>query len=164
MDNILENLNPKQKQAVQIIEGPVLILSGPGSGKTKVITHRLAYLIENKISPSNILAVTFTNKAADEMKQRVIKILKRKTGIPFIGTFHSFCLKILRKKIDKLGYKKSFVIYDQDDQLKIIKKISKRLNIDKDQFSPKKISTTISSLKNEVIDYITYEENAQEYF
>ncbi|MBU3922715.1 UvrD-helicase domain-containing protein, partial [Patescibacteria group bacterium] len=164
MENILKDLNEKQKQAVETINGPVLILSGPGSGKTKVITHRLAYLIENKISPSNLLAVTFTNKAAEEMKLRVINILKRKTDIPFIGTFHSFCLRILRKEIDKLNYKKSFVIFDEDDQLKVIKKIIKVLNIDQDQFSAKKISNTISSLKNEVIDYKTYEENAIEYF
>ena len=164
MENILKDLNEKQKQAVETINGPVLILSGPGSGKTKVITHRLAYLIENKISPSNLLAVTFTNKAAEEMKLRVINILKRKTDIPFIGTFHSFCLRILRKEIDKLNYKKSFVIFDEDDQLKVIKKIIKVLNVDQDQFSAKKISNTISSLKNEVIDYKTYEENAIEYF
>ena len=108
MDNILKNLNSKQKEAVQIIDGPVLILAGPGSGKTRVLTHRLAYLIKNNIPSNNILAVTFTNKAADEMKKRVKKLLSNKSPMPFIGTFHSFCLRILRKEISKLGYKKSF--------------------------------------------------------
>ena len=112
--DILKNLNSKQRTAVETTEGPLLILAGPGSGKTRVLTHRLAYLIEKGISSKNILAVTFTNKAADEMKQRIKRLLKSKISMPFIGTFHSFCLRILRKEIDKLGYKKSFVIYDEE--------------------------------------------------
>jgi len=164
MDDILKNLNPKQKEAVTTTSGPLLILAGPGSGKTRVLTHRLAYLIKNGISSQNILAVTFTNKAADEMKTRVVKLIEKGKTSPFIGTFHSFCLRILRVEIEKLGYGKNFVIYDDDDQLSIIKKVMQNLEINKDQFPPKKISTTISALKSEFINYKTYEENAREYF
>ncbi len=164
MDNILKNLNSKQKKAVQTTEGPLLILAGPGSGKTRVLTHRLAYLIKKDIASRNILAVTFTNKAAGEMKQRVNKLLNRETSIPFIGTFHAFCLRILRKQIDKLGYKKSFVIYDEEDQLKLIKQVMNKLDINKEQFQPKKVSTIISALKSEIINWQGYEKQAQEYF
>ena len=164
MDVILENLNPKQQEAVTVIDGPLLILAGPGSGKTKVLTHRLAYLIKNNIHPQNILAVTFTNKAADEMKTRMQRLLGNTNYLPFIGTFHSFCLKTLRKEIDKLEYKKNFVIYDEDDQLSLMKEVIKNLEINPDQFSAKKSLHIISSLKNETIDYKTYEGSAQEFF
>ena len=160
----MKNLNPRQKEAITIINGPLLILAGPGSGKTRVLTHRLAYLVANNIPPENILAVTFTNKAADEMKQRVTKLAGKNFFIPLIGTFHSVCLKVLRKEIDKLGYKKSFVIYDEDDQLSVIKKIIQALEINKDQFPPKKCSAIISALKSEFTDFKTYSENAKEYF
>ncbi len=180
MDEILKNLNPRQKEAVTHTEGPLLILAGPGSGKTRVLTHRLAYLIKSGVSPANILAVTFTNKAADEMKTRVVSLLanadKRRfsrpsastadlrRGIPFIGTFHAFCLRILRREIDKLGYKKTFAIYDEDDQLSLIKQIIQDLEINKDQFPAKKAATTISALKSEYIDANKYENEAREYF
>jgi len=164
MDDILVNLNPKQQEAVTTIDGPVLILAGPGSGKTKVLTHRLAYMVKSGILPQNILAVTFTNKAAGEMKNRMQALLKDENFIPFIGTFHSFCLKTLRKEISKLGYKPSFVIYDEDDQLSLVKDVIKRLEINQDQFSAKRALHTISSLKNEIIDYKEYENNAQEFF
>ncbi|MCX6730120.1 MAG: UvrD-helicase domain-containing protein, partial [Candidatus Portnoybacteria bacterium] len=164
MDDILTNLNPKQQEAVTTIDGPVLILAGPGSGKTKVLTHRLAYMVKSGILPQNILAVTFTNKAAGEMKNRMQTLLKNENFIPFIGTFHSFCLKTLRKEISKLGYKPSFVIYDEDDQLSLVKDVIKRLDINPDQFSAKRALHTISSLKNEIIDYKEYENNAQEFF
>jgi len=164
VEEILKNLNPRQKEAVTIINGPLLILAGPGSGKTRVLTHRLAYLIANNIAAENILAVTFTNKAADEMKQRVAKLIRGKIFAPLIGTFHSICLKILRKEIDKLGYKKSFVIYDEDDQLNVVKRVIQELEINKDQFPPKKSAAIISALKSEFIDYATYAENAREYF
>ena len=164
MDDILKNLNSKQKEAVETLEGPLLILAGPGSGKTRVLTHRLAYLIKNGISSQNIGGLTFTNKAADEMKQRVKKLLGGKVVVPFIGTFHAFCLRILRKEIDKLNYKKNFVIYDEEDQLRTIKQVMEKLNINKEQFQPKKVATIISSLKSEVIDSGAYQKQAQEFF
>ena len=133
-------------------EGPLLILAGPGSGKTRVLTHRVAYLIQKGVSPKNILAVTFTNKAAGEMRERVKKCLNRHRTMPFIGTFHAFCLRILRKEIKNLGYKTNFIIYDEADQLSLIKKLIKELQIDKEQFKPIVISSKISSLKNELID------------
>jgi DNA helicase-2/ATP-dependent DNA helicase PcrA len=163
MENILKSLNPRQKEAVEATEGPLLILAGPGSGKTRVLTHRLAYLIKKEVPAKYILAVTFTNKAADEMKKRVIKLLGQ-VSLPFIGTFHSFCLKILRNEIDKLGYKRSFVIYDEEDQQKLIRQAMENLDINKEQFQPKKVGSIISALKSELIDCQTYEKTAQEYF
>ena len=174
MDDILTNLNLKQKEAVTTIDGSVLILAGPGSGKTKVLTHRLAFMIKSEILPQNILTVTFTNKAAEEMKSRTAKLLavnltqakniNQYANLPFIGTFHAFCLKVLRKEITKLDYKTNFVIYDEDDQISLIKEIIKKLEINPDQFSAKRALHTISSLKNETIDHKEYENNAQEYF
>lgn len=164
MDEILENLNPAQKQAVTTADGPVLILAGPGSGKTRVLTHRLAYLIKQGIAPKSILAVTFTNKAAEEMRERVKKLISHLSYLPFIGTFHAFCLKILRKEIDKLGYKKNFVIYDEDDQMDLLKDVIKKLEIIPEHFPAKRVSTTISAIKDEIIGWKEYQENANEYF
>jgi len=168
MSNILKNLNPKQKRAVEIIKGPILILAGPGSGKTRVLTHKIAYLIQKGIKSQNILAVTFTNKAADEMRTRVIKLLapnqRVSAALPFIGTFHAFCLRILRKEIKNLNYKNNFIIYDETDQLSLIKKIIRELEIDKEQFKPAIISSKISSLKSELIDPLTSLKQAENYF
>ena len=164
MVDILKNLNPKQKEAVMATKGPLLILAGPGSGKTGVLTHRVAYLIQKGISPKNILAVTFTNKAAREMRERVKKCLNRHGTMPFIGTFHAFCLRILRKEIKNLGYKTNFIIYDETDQLSLIKKLIKELQIDKEQFKPVVISSKISSLKNELIDWKNFKKIAENYF
>lgn len=167
--DILAGLNQKQIQAVKTKEGPVLIIAGPGSGKTRVLTHRVAYLIkEEKIRPSNILAVTFTNKAAGEMKERIRKLLSgalgKRLSLPIISTFHSFCVKILRDKITKLGYKERFTIYDEDDQLALIKQVMKDLEIDQEQFSPQTVLDTISRAKNELIDSNQYQKEAKEYF
>ena len=156
MKDILANLNPRQKEAVKTTKGPILVLAGPGSGKTRVLTHRIAYLIQKGIKPQNILAVTFTNKAAGEMKERVAKLCGK---MPFIGTFHAFCVKIL-----KTEYNKNFVIYDESDQLSLIKKTIKELQIDKEQFKPAIISSKISSLKNELIDPLTSSRQAENYF
>lgn len=164
MTNILKNLNPKQKEAAEIAKGPLLILAGPGSGKTRVLTHRIAYLIQKGVKPQNILAVTFTNKAAEEMRQRVAKLLANLTTLPFIGTFHAFCLRILRKEIKALDYKTSFIIYDEADQLSLIKKLIKELQIDKEQFKPAVASSKISSLKNELIDWQGFKQSAENYF
>lgn len=144
-------------------EGPLLILAGPGSGKTRVLTHRVAYLIQKGINPQNILAVTFTNKAAEEMRQRVANYATH-GKIPFIGTFHAFCLRILRKEIKNLGYKTNFIIYDEADQLSLIKKLIKELQIDKEQFKPIVISSKISSLKNELINWQSFKKIAENYF
>ena len=169
--NLLSELNPKQKDAVLQTEGPILIIAGAGSGKTRVLTHRLAYLIqEKKASPYEILAVTFTNKAAGEMKKRVYKLLGlpldgRKMGTdPFVSTFHSFCAHLLRREIEKLGYSKNFVIYDQDDQLRLVKKVMKELDIDRGQFNPKSILAYISGAKNELIGPKKYTKLANDFF
>jgi len=166
MTNILSSLNPKQKEAVTIMRGPVLVIAGPGSGKTKCLTHRIAYLIEQGIAPNNILAVTFTNKAAQEMRERVNHLTKSAPykSISNIGTFHAICLQILRQQIDKLGYQKNFVIYDESDQLALVKQTLKDLQINPDQFKPATVRETISRAKDELIDWAAYQDQAQEYF
>ena len=164
--NILSSLNSKQKEAVAIMRGPVLVIAGPGSGKTRCLTHRIAYLINQNISPYNILAVTFTNKAAQEMKERVSELIKDQSyeSIPSIGTFHSICLQVLRRHIDKLDYKKNFVIYDSTDQISLTKQILKNLQIHPDQFKPNTVREAISRAKDELIDWQTYQEQAHDYF
>jgi len=164
--DFLSSLNKKQKEAVTIIGGPVLVIAGPGSGKTRCLTNRIAYLIKENILANNILAVTFTNKAAGEMKERVQDLIKSGTSNlrPHIGTFHAICLQILRREIDKLGYKKNFVIYDGTDQLSLVKKIINELNVSTEQFKPSMILSVISNSKDELISANSYEEQAQEYF
>jgi len=171
--NILSSLNPKQKEAVTILGGPVLVIAGPGSGKTRALTHRIVYLIQKGVPPENILAVTFTNKAAEEMKERVKKLLYsfRKSHLPDIGTFHAICLKILRQQIDKLspanktkGYQRNFLIYDEADQISLIKQIIKELQISPEQFKPATVKEIISRAKDELIDCQAYQAQAQEYF
>lgn len=162
MEDILEKLNPAQREAVKITDGPVLIIAGAGSGKTLVLTHRVVYLIrEKKIWPGNILAVTFTNKASKEMQERIAKLLDvknvegkylRSANMPLIGTFHSVCVRILRSEIEKIGYKSSFNILDSQDQLNMVKKAMKELEINTDQFKPKSILGAISKAKNELLD------------
>ncbi|HEX3102272.1 MAG TPA: UvrD-helicase domain-containing protein, partial [Pyrinomonadaceae bacterium] len=151
--DIFSSLNPQQIEAVKTTEGPLLILAGAGSGKTRVITVRIAYLItEKKVAPHNILAVTFTNKAAGEMRARVEDLLKghKLQSSPLLSTFHSLCVRILRQDIDKLdeGYKKSFTIYDTDDSQKVIKACLKDLGLDDKQNNPRNIRSAISSAKN----------------
>ncbi len=157
--NESNELNPQQREAVEHTEGPLLILAGAGSGKTKVITHRISHLIKKgHASPENILALTFTNKAADEMKNRVEKIislngLNSLSGC-WISTFHSACVRILRRDIDKLGFGRDFVIYDANDSLSLLKGCMKELNISDDLYPPKSIAGRISNLKNELIERI----------
>ncbi len=161
-EEILQGLNPKQVEAVRTITGPVLILAGAGSGKTRALTHRIAYLIASGIKPENILAVTFTNKAAAEMKHRVQKLIGA-SAMPAMGTFHSICLRILRAKIDHLGYSKSFVIYDTDDTQSLMKQIILDLGLDPKKNSPKSMLGRISELKSELIGPKQFEEDAKEY-
>ncbi len=149
----LESLNEQQKQAVTKIEGPLLVLAGAGSGKTKVLTTRIAYLIKEKnVDPSSILAITFTNKAAKEMKERVVNILGPSAYEIQISTFHSFGLQIIRENYDKLEYKKNFTILDSEDSLTLIRKILRELNLDHKIYNPRSIRNVISSNKNELID------------
>ena len=151
--NLIDSLNDRQKEAVVNTDGPMLILAGAGSGKTKVLTTKVAYLIEEKnIDSNNILAITFTNKAAKEMKERIFKLEGNSAFYIQISTFHSFGLKILKENCELLGYEKNFTILDSDDSLSIIKKIMKELNIDTNKYNPKAIKNVISNNKNEIID------------
>ncbi len=167
---ILDNLNDRQQEAVKVKEVPTLVIAGAGSGKTKVLTHRIAYLIyQKKINPGNILAVTFTNKAAQEMKDRIEFISKdisngsMMKGL-WMGTFHSVCARILRQEIDILGYDKNFVIYDKGDQLSMIRRCLKALDLDSKKYSPNIISSIIDKAKNNLEDVEIFEYNALNYF
>ena len=149
-ETILKKLNAKQQEAVTTTTGPVLVVAGPGSGKTRLLTHRIAYLIATGVQPENILAVTFTNKAANEMRERVKKIVGQKNS-SHIGTFHSICGRILRAEIEQLGYSPNFSVYGTEDQLGLIKKVMEAQHIDSKQFHPRAILGKISNLKNELI-------------
>jgi DNA helicase-2/ATP-dependent DNA helicase PcrA len=177
MQDILKGLNEKQKEAATIIDGPLLIIAGAGSGKTKTLTHRVAYLIKKRgVSPRNILAVTFTNKAAGEMSERIMKILypqKDKSykynlysnsNLPTIGTFHAICSKIMRSEIKLLGYSKSFHIVDDQDQQALIKRVMKDLEIDPQQFNPYAISSAISKAKSELMTSQEFSSQASGYY
>ena len=150
MNEILEGLNPKQKEAVETLSGPLLILAGAGSGKTRTLTHRIANLIAHGVKPGRILAVTFTNKAANEMKERLSKLLGAPINfMPYMGTFHGICVKILRQEYAAAGIPKDFVIYDMDDQIALIKRILKNLDFTSDKnLKPKMIEAVISGEKN----------------
>src|SRR3977135_2240785 len=143
-------LNPQQLEAVEAADGPVLILAGAGSGKTRVITYRVAHLIENRdVRPEQILAVTFTNKAADQMKFRVRNLLRGpRAGDPLISTFHSFCVRLLRREIEALNYTRDFTIYDQADQIQVMKAAMKDLKVDDRLITAKTIQSRISHAKN----------------
>ena len=145
-------LNPNQQKAVNHIKGPMLVLAGAGSGKTKVLTNRIANLIENGVSPYNILAITFTNKAAKEMKDRVVNLIGDSANNIQISTFHSLGVKMLKENYTLLGYERNFTIIDSDDALTIIKKIMKDLNMNKEYYNPREIRNKISSAKNEMMD------------
>ena len=129
--SLLDTLNEQQKQAVMTTEGPLLILAGAGSGKTRVLTHRTAYLIDELgVNPYNIMAITFTNKAAGEMRERIDKMVGYGSESIWVSTFHSTCVRILRRYIDRLGYSTNFTIYDTDDSKNFIKEVCKKLQID----------------------------------
>ncbi|MBU2264611.1 UvrD-helicase domain-containing protein, partial [Patescibacteria group bacterium] len=165
---IFKGLNQKQIEAVSQIDGPVLIIAGPGSGKTRVLTHRVAYLIEQGIGPEQILAVTFTNKAANEMRERIAKLIslqaKRDFKLPTIGTFHAVCAKWLRSEAKKLGYQNDFVIFDAKDSQTMVKQSMKDLNISEDRFNPAAVAATISQAKNELQDTSTFANEAFDFW
>jgi len=189
MSELLKNLNSQQKEAVETTEGPILIIAGAGSGKTKALTYRVAYLIKEKgISPRNILAVTFTNKAAQEMKERITDLLTDanqrmenestknnsfvgsnkfrsfESALPVLGTFHSICVKILRHEIEKIGYKKSFNIFDDQDQKALMRKTMRELQMSEDQLKPQAVLGSISKAKNELVDADTFKAQIGSYY
>ena len=160
-----ELLNPSQIQAIETINGPVLIMAGAGSGKTRVLTHRYAHLVKHhNVDVEQILAITFTNKAAEEMKSRISKLLNLKISPKWISTFHSLCVKILRIHGDKIGYKSNFTIYDQSDSNKVIRNCMSENNVDLKQYSPKRFQAHISNLKNSMISPGEALENAESFF
>ena len=158
-------LNPSQIQAIETINGPVLIMAGAGSGKTRVLTHRYAHLVKHhNVDVEQILAITFTNKAAEEMKLRISKLLNLKISPKWISTFHSLCVKILRIHGDKIGYKSNFTIYDQSDSNKVIRNCMSENNVDLKQYSPKRFQAHISNLKNSMTSPGEALENAESFF
>ena len=151
--SLLNNLNPEQRRAVETTEGPLLVLAGAGSGKTRVLTTRIAYLIGSLgISPDGILAVTFTNKAAGEMRERVEKMLGPQSGDLWVGTFHSICVRILRRDISHLGYSRGFVIYDQSDGLSAMKDALRRKGLD-----PKVEDAGLANLAGTLLQLMGYQ-------
>lgn len=164
-DDLLNGMNPRQKEAVIHTEGPLLIMAGAGSGKTRVLTHRIAYLIEEKqVNPWNILAITFTNKAAKEMKERVARLMKTGGNDVWVSTFHSMCVRMLRRDIDKIGYNKAFTISDPSEQQTLMKRILKERNIDPKKYDPRAILSQISNAKNELMTPNDYRETASSPF
>ncbi|WP_079504427.1 DNA helicase PcrA [Mesobacillus jeotgali] len=164
-DKLLNGLNPEQQKAVKTVDGPLLLMAGAGSGKTRVLTHRIAYLmVEKGVNPYNILAITFTNKAAREMRERIQKMMGGAADEIWISTFHSMCVRILRRDIDRLGYNRNFTILDSTDQQSVIKSILKDKNMDPKKFDPRAILGTISSAKNELITPEEYAKTAGDYF
>ncbi|MEC0241489.1 DNA helicase PcrA [Paenibacillus dokdonensis] len=160
----IKKLNPPQQQAVEATEGPLLILAGAGSGKTRVLTHRIAYLIATrKAPPWGVLAITFTNKAAREMQERVTKLVGNEGRDIWVSTFHSMCVRILRKDIDRIGFNSNFTILDSTDQLSLVRNCMKDLNLDTKKFEPKAVLSLISTAKNELITPAQYEQKAGDY-
>ncbi|PQZ54986.1 DNA helicase PcrA [Bacillus sp. MYb209] len=156
-DKLLNGLNPQQQKAVQTTNGPLLLMAGAGSGKTRVLTHRIAYLLGEKgVAPWNVLAITFTNKAAREMRERIDKLVGPEAEDIWISTFHSMCVRILRRDIDRIGINRNFTILDAGDQLTVVKKIMKERNIDPKKFEPRSILAGISNAKNELLSADKY--------
>ncbi|MBA7562753.1 MAG: AAA family ATPase [Dehalococcoidia bacterium] len=163
--DILDGLNPAQKEAVETIEGPVLILAGPGSGKTRVIAHRVAYLIKTcGVSPHRIMAVTFTNKAAREMEGRLNRLIGAALGNLTIGTFHALCARILRRDGQAIGVDSRFVIYDGDDQISLLKRTLQELGLDPKQYAPRALSSAISAAKSRTVAPKEYAKHTTSYF
>ena len=165
MLKILAGLNPAQLEAVQNANGPTMIIAGAGSGKTRVLTHRIAFLLETGVRPWEVLALTFTNKAATEMKERIAHIVGAEAARDlWMGTFHSIFSRILRKHAALIGYTQSFTIYDSDDSLSAIKRIMNTLGISRDQVNPNAIRSMISGAKNQLIYPAEYQKFAMDPF
>ena len=147
----LKKLNVDQQKAVNTLSGPLLIIAGAGSGKTRTMTYRIAKLLETGVKPYRIMALTFTNKAAREMKNRIIELVGDEASEAWIGTFHSICMRFLRRDIDRLGYENSFVIYDEDDQSKLLKEIYSDLDYDEKRFTIREMRRLISDAKNKLL-------------
>ena len=163
--DILAELNPAQREAVETISGPVLILAGPGSGKTRVITHRVAYLITVcGVKPRRIIAVTFTNKAAREMKERLLHLVSSSVGDLTLGTFHAICARILRRDGRAIDTDPRFVIYDADDQISLIKRGMQEVGLDPKQYAPQAIASTISAAKSRLLTPGDYVQRSRSYF
>ncbi|PIS32005.1 ATP-dependent DNA helicase PcrA [Candidatus Peregrinibacteria bacterium CG08_land_8_20_14_0_20_41_10] len=169
MSDLFQNLNDKQIEGVRTLNGPLLVIAGAGSGKTKLLTHRVAYLIEQGVNPYNVLAVTFTNKAANEMKERIKGLLSTfncqlstvNCQLPIVSTFHSLCVQILKQEIHQLGYEKNFLIYDTADTLALIKRILKEKQLEEKHCNPKTVLTYISQAKNQLLDPKQYRKIAR---
>jgi len=164
-DRLLEGLNPQQREAVLHETGPLLILAGAGSGKTAVLTRRIAYLVQTKTAqPGEILAITFTNKAAQEMRERVEQLVGSRTRAMWVMTFHSACVRILRAEAARLGYTRGFTIYDEADSLRLIKQCLEELDVDPKRFTPRAIKRQISDAKNQLLDAAAYREKVSSFF
>ena len=154
---LLDGLNPQQRQAVLHTGSPLLIVAGAGSGKTRVLTARIAYLLAHReVQPGEVLAITFTNKAAGEMRERVAALVGRRAAAMWVSTFHSMCVRILRREAKQLGYTTSFSIYDQADSQRLMALVCRELDLDPKRYPPRSFSHQVSNLKNELIDDETY--------
>ncbi|HJR92213.1 MAG TPA: UvrD-helicase domain-containing protein, partial [Acidimicrobiia bacterium] len=162
---LFEGLNPAQREAVAATEGPLLVVAGAGSGKTRVLTHRIAHLIrDRRVRPEQILAITFTNKAANEMRERVAALVGGVRRSMWVSTFHSACVRILRAEGSRLGYRSGFSIYDEADSVRLMTQVVKDLDLDTKRFPPRSIKATISNAKNELIDYETFADSGDGFF
>ena len=162
---LFRDLNPTQREAVAATEGPVLVVAGAGSGKTRVLTYRIAHLIrDHNVAPSSILAITFTNKAADEMKGRVGHLVGGMVNSMWVSTFHSACVRILRREASRLGYKSGFSIYDEADSLRLIKIVLNDLDMDTKRFPPRQIKAAISKAKNDLVDFDSFADQSDGFY
>jgi len=165
MSALTQGLNPNQLAAVKNEGSPLLVVAGAGSGKTRVLTRRIAYLLaERNVAPYEVLAITFTNKAAGEMKERVAELVGERAKVMWVSTFHSACVRILRKEAALLGYTNSFTIYDQSDSLRLVTLVMRDLNLDEKRYAPRAIASLISQAKNELIGPADYLNQAKDQF
>ncbi|CAN5868832.1 DNA helicase PcrA [soil metagenome] len=163
--SLFEGLNPAQREAVAATEGPLLVVAGAGSGKTRVLPHRIAHLIRDlRVAPEGILAITFTNKAASEMKERVAQLVGGVRRSMWVSTFHSACVRILRSEAHRLGYRSSFSIYDEADSVRLVSQVLRDLDLDSKRFPPRTVKATISNAKNELIDYETFANRGEGFY